>query len=119
MVFFCCKQKTAYEMLMSDWSSDVCSSDLALLPRTAVREFARHIGEGLRALQDPRQRRFRPRLGLRGRIRIGRVGGEENVCALIKVLTAEAPKIVLVRSDKSRVGKECVSTFRSRWALCH
>src|SRR3546814_6662374 len=33
-VFFCCffffKQKTAYEMRISDWSSDVCSSDLAV-----------------------------------------------------------------------------------------
>src|SRR3546814_3961168 len=28
MAFFFCKQKTAYEMLISDWSSDVCSSDL-------------------------------------------------------------------------------------------
>src|SRR3546814_2194152 len=26
--FFFCKQKTAYEMRISDWSSDVCSSDL-------------------------------------------------------------------------------------------
>src|SRR3546814_10675134 len=26
--FFCVKQKTAYEMRISDWSSDVCSSDL-------------------------------------------------------------------------------------------
>src|SRR3546814_8613325 len=26
--FFCFKQKTAYEMRISDWSSDVCSSDL-------------------------------------------------------------------------------------------
>src|SRR3546814_4432894 len=35
VVFFCClfcffKQKTAYEMRISDWSSDVCSSDLAV-----------------------------------------------------------------------------------------
>src|SRR3546814_10520922 len=33
-LFFCCffffKQKTAYEMRISDWSSDVCSSDLVL-----------------------------------------------------------------------------------------
>src|SRR3546814_4994073 len=29
--FFFFKQKTAYEMRISDWSSDVCSSDLALL----------------------------------------------------------------------------------------
>src|SRR3546814_9958242 len=27
-VFFFCKQKTAYEMRISDWSPDVCSSDL-------------------------------------------------------------------------------------------
>src|SRR3546814_6353323 len=27
-MFFCCKQMTAYEMRISDWSSDVCSSDL-------------------------------------------------------------------------------------------
>src|SRR3546814_10450765 len=25
----CCKQKTSYEVRISDWSSDVCSSDLA------------------------------------------------------------------------------------------
>src|SRR3546814_3949471 len=29
MSFFLFKQKTAYEMRISDWSSDVCSSDLA------------------------------------------------------------------------------------------
>src|SRR3546814_9131788 len=28
--FFLCKQKTAYELRISDWSSDVCSSDLYL-----------------------------------------------------------------------------------------
>src|SRR3546814_1316374 len=28
LVFFFVKQKTAYEMRISDWSSDVCSSDL-------------------------------------------------------------------------------------------
>src|SRR3546814_4690433 len=37
---FCFKQKTAYEMRISDWSSDVCSSDLgpaALPPGTRIR----------------------------------------------------------------------------------
>src|SRR3546814_1347921 len=29
-IFFFFKQKTAYEMRISDWSSDVCSSDLPL-----------------------------------------------------------------------------------------
>src|SRR3546814_17421538 len=31
MLFFFFKQKTAYEMRISDWSSDVCSSDLGLV----------------------------------------------------------------------------------------
>src|SRR3546814_4980267 len=31
MVFFFFKQKTAYDMRISDWSSDVCSSDLLAL----------------------------------------------------------------------------------------
>src|SRR3546814_4289256 len=36
LVFFFFKQKTAYEMRISDWSSDVCSSDLPL--RNACRD---------------------------------------------------------------------------------
>src|SRR3546814_10267387 len=32
ITFFFFKQKTAYEMRISDWSSDVCSSDLPLFP---------------------------------------------------------------------------------------
>src|SRR3546814_7409026 len=34
-VVFFFKQKTAYEMRISDWSSDVCSSDLAVVRREA------------------------------------------------------------------------------------
>src|SRR3546814_21044404 len=34
MLLFFCKQKTAYEMRISDWSSDVCSSDLLGLSLT-------------------------------------------------------------------------------------
>src|SRR3546814_760986 len=36
VVFFLCKQKTAYEMRISDWSSDVCSSDLKLIRQHRV-----------------------------------------------------------------------------------
>src|SRR3546814_3456660 len=37
-MFFCFKQKTAYEMRISDWSSDVCSTDrLASPPPSATR----------------------------------------------------------------------------------
>src|SRR3546814_4868449 len=35
--FFFCKQRTAYEMRISDWSSDVCSSDLCMTSRSNVR----------------------------------------------------------------------------------
>src|SRR3546814_2942820 len=50
-VFFFFKQKTAYEMRISDWSSDVCSSDLAYnaakeairaLSRTAANEWGQY-----------------------------------------------------------------------------
>src|SRR3546814_5400034 len=36
MFFFFFKQKTAYELRISDWSSDVCSSDLMLAPPITV-----------------------------------------------------------------------------------
>src|SRR3546814_6085390 len=38
LLFLCfCKMKTAYEMRISDWSSDVCSSDLSLCIVALVR----------------------------------------------------------------------------------
>src|SRR3546814_1783559 len=43
IVFFFFKQKTAYEMRISDWSSDVCSSDLAYARDRNV--FGRPIGQ--------------------------------------------------------------------------
>src|SRR3546814_7720468 len=42
--FFFCKQKTAYEMRISDWSSDVCSSDLYGSYASAVNSVA--LGAG-------------------------------------------------------------------------
>src|SRR3546814_1420832 len=44
LVFFF-KQKTAYEMRISDWSADVCSSDLGL--------HRVHLFHGARAAEDP------------------------------------------------------------------
>src|SRR3546814_7620932 len=38
------KQKTAYEMRISDWSSDVCSSDLKIAKRAMACHFARRSG---------------------------------------------------------------------------
>src|SRR3546814_7069440 len=53
-IFFFFKQNTAYEMRISDWSSDVCSSDLLLdpfeeqldLPALAIRGADRRGGQG-------------------------------------------------------------------------
>src|SRR3546814_2446371 len=42
--FFFFKQKTAYEMRISDWSSDVCSSDLIMPPAAASSDVARMTG---------------------------------------------------------------------------
>src|SRR3546814_9348476 len=38
VLFVFCKQKTAYEMRSSDWSSDVCSSDLLIVGEFFWRE---------------------------------------------------------------------------------
>src|SRR3546814_20297530 len=46
LVCFCFKQKTAYEMRISDWSSDGCSSDLAGVPSTAENRYATGLNLG-------------------------------------------------------------------------
>src|SRR3546814_3067389 len=56
-IFFFFKQKTAYEMRISDWSSDVCSSDLRY-----------HRGTVRRHLQMARLGQGRPCLGHRHRL---------------------------------------------------
>src|SRR3546814_20853917 len=50
-LFFFFKQKTAYEMRISDWSSDVCSSDLA---EHASGDLAEHRGAAERGPDQPR-----------------------------------------------------------------
>src|SRR3546814_2353019 len=44
MYFFFFKQKTAYEMRISDWSSDVCSSDLLNGIRKVTEELSSEYG---------------------------------------------------------------------------
>src|SRR3546814_3660093 len=46
MSFFFFKQKTAYEMRISDWSSDVCSSDLLARLRPVQRQRRRDLDAG-------------------------------------------------------------------------
>src|SRR3546814_13057534 len=114
--FFFFKQKTAYEMRISDWSSDVCSSDLraedgAVARRTRGR--GRDVPEARSARRSARDRsaplgqgaaRFSRAGNARAQLwrgSIGRLGGDG----------ADRP-----RSEERRVGNECVSTCSSRWS---
>src|SRR3546814_7731676 len=65
--FFFVKQKTAYEMRISDWSSDVCSSDLT---RTLSRERAKDMASDYPRDRDAEIRAFADRRGLSGEIRL-------------------------------------------------
>src|SRR3546814_9023873 len=46
MYFFLFKQKTAYEVRSSDWSSDVCSSDLTFQQDSRLSTDTRKLSEG-------------------------------------------------------------------------
>src|SRR3546814_20580766 len=91
-------------MRISDWSSDVCSSDLYQpFPKRSSRRPA------LRGAAEE----FRRGHGMNGWVRVGTrsdfLPGEYTV-----VWAGDTP--IAVRSEESRVGKECVSTFSSRWS---
>src|SRR3546814_1292655 len=64
MSVFFFKQKTAYEMRISDWSSDVCSSDLPDLPEEAARAAARARRPAVRELDARRLDHPEPLLSL-------------------------------------------------------
>src|SRR3546814_10875141 len=98
LCFFFFKQKTAYEMRISDWSSDVCSSDLR------HRLYGRFVLHGGRIEPD---------------------NGCEEMLEYFDGYAASNGDVALVlmgiklRSEERRVGKECVSTCRSRWSPYH
>src|SRR3546814_11656994 len=125
--FFFFKQKTAYELRISDCSSDVCSSDLQL--------FLGHYAGILLSHRSP---------GEVGRQEIGgqlTSTGPDNVAKLDDDVTildvghnslsnghlapergcnsSICSKYQPIRSEERRVGKECVSTCRSRWSPYH
>src|SRR3546814_18093511 len=87
-------------MRISDWSSDVCSSDL-VVPRRREAVIFPVIGIS-HALPFAAGEEVEHQTRVRGRIG-----------------WADRPCVAQVRSDERRVGKECVSTCRSRWAQYH
>src|SRR3546814_2607039 len=52
-LFFFFKQKTAYEMRISDWSSDVCSSDLLVAQHAVLRQMSLSVSGMLQQGEDP------------------------------------------------------------------
>src|SRR3546814_7115418 len=89
VVVFFFKQKTAYEMRISDWSSDVCSSDL------------------LRCCHGSHPSWIESLHQTRGRFKV-------FWTEFLRSLRDRG-----LRSEERRVGKECVSTCRSRWSPYH
>src|SRR3546814_9447278 len=99
MGFVFVKQKTAYEMRISDWSSDVCSSDLSLGFTEAI--FHVLVSE--------------VQLAAAG-LTIGVIGGQIDALRHLHGCTGAELPCEANRSEERRVGKECVSTCRSRWS---
>src|SRR3546814_10972221 len=98
-------------MRISDWSSDVCSSDLDILAEEdSLAENAERVNlhplDQFRAMQAMTDK------------------GEpvEDIAAHFFVTPAvvrQRLKLASVRSEERRVGKECVSTCRSGWSPYH
>src|SRR3546814_19217810 len=140
LVLFC-KQKTAYEMRISDWSSDVCSSDLPVTAgalTAAVLFIAERIetllgiwGIGLAPTgeRDPYGLR-RAALGLISAFEPLQAGGYLNISDTTTLTLHDLPHhaadtfelgVIAAGTEEARpagrrVGEECVRTCRPRWA---
>src|SRR3546814_17594147 len=125
LVFLFFKQKTAYEMRISDWSSDVCSSDLSVLgngddrleiimggPAHAVHPciVAVHPFQRLMSLVHSRQWRVEDDLGILGK------HGHQQFNLVVVVAGARIAPAQLLRSEERSVGKEWGRTCRFRWS---
>src|SRR3546814_9652550 len=102
-VCFFFKQRTADEMRISDWSSDLCSSDLYLLHRgakTLQLRMARHCDSAAAVAEV--------------------LGAHSAVAEVLWPGLADHPgHAIAKRSEGRRVGKGCVSPCRSRWSADH
>src|SRR3546814_18392663 len=103
-------------MRISDWSSDVYSSDLleSARERTLQLVLRDRVFKGRAIGGKPRAtaRRARRRIGQHEAV--GRKRQPDQPTAFIP-FTAEDAAPYGLRSEERRVGKECVSTCRSRW----
>src|SRR3546814_19682962 len=97
-------------MRISDWSSDVCSSDL---------EDPQEAGEAERAFLAPHLAGVG--IDQHGSEVAGRMrdDGPCRPAFAAGCLEVEDHGVRKRRSEERRVGKECVSTCRSRWSPYH
>src|SRR3546814_14796835 len=91
-------------MRISDWSSDVCSSDLLTVDGKSL-PFGRGF-LGIYGLQD---------------INLTFVEADAFTADAYHAAASKAVRMAAegTRSEERRVGQECVSTCRSRWSLYH
>src|SRR3546814_14764160 len=100
-------------MRISDWSSDVCSSDLAKPIRL-------HYGERVRFKFVNETMMSHP-MHLHGMwMQLDTGNGKFNPLKhTVNVAPGTTLSVDVPRSEERRVGKECVSTCRSRWSPYH
>src|SRR3546814_8624873 len=115
--FFFFKQKTEYAMRISDWSSDVCSSDL---PNTISVGARRAIGSVIETgFGGWMMTVFGTPLSA-GAKRVLLLGSGELGKEVVIELQRYGVETIAVdryaRPEERRVGKECVGTCRYRWS---
>src|SRR3546814_13419977 len=99
-------------MRISDWSSDVCSSDLFGL--------SAEVAQKILAFVQVRSTSLRDALDKLDALGAGPEAMEQGRNELKEVLgLIHAFGVPETRSEERRVGKECVSTCRSRWSPYH
>src|SRR3546814_992147 len=108
--FFFFKQKTAYEMRISDWSSDVCSSDLAR-PNVTADAACLCLMAGNAVVLRGGSEALHSNQAIAAVLHGAMAAHGVPEAALTLIADTERE-----RSEERRVGKECVSPFRSRWS---
>src|SRR3546814_12178107 len=111
-------------MRISDWSSDVCSSDLKVGMRTIDRVKKRFVEEGIEAVLERRatQRVYETKIDGDTEAKLVTLCCSQPPTGFAKwSLRLLADKMVdqKYRSEELRVGNACVSTCRSRWSRYH
>src|SRR3546814_14023532 len=97
-------------MRISDWSSDVCSSDLGAITIYPGRNMTRIALQAMFATKILAAPGAYPSLEKRALLRRS---------VLERCDGLDGAKDGMIRSEERRVGKECVSTCRSRWSPYH